>query len=202
RQQLFVDAQQGQINFSKYGVLNMLNTKYIVYGEEGNNIIPNSNANGPAWFVRQVDVVNSPNDELKKLREINTLNTAVVDQYKIKRAYTSISPDSLATVLLADFKPSYIKYQSQSTQNGLAVFSEIYYPRGWKAFIDGKESNILRANYVLRALEVPAGNHTIEFKFEPAPYMVGNKVTFASSWVVLLVMLGCIGMAIRDQNTL
>ncbi|MFM8742881.1 MAG: YfhO family protein, partial [Cytophagales bacterium] len=200
RQQLFVDAQQGQINFSKYGVLNMLNTKYVVYGEEANNVIPNTSANGPAWFVSQVTLVDSPNEEIKKLREIDTRATAVVDQSKNKLANTSLLFDSLSTVLLAEFKPSYVRYQSQSTQNGLAVFSEIYYPKGWKAFIDGKESPIIRANYVLRALEVPAGNHTIEFKFEPEPYVIGNKVTLASSWVVLLVMLGCVGMNIRKSE--
>lgn len=200
RQQLFVDAQQGQINFSKYGVLNMLNTKYVVYGEEANNVIPNTSANGPAWFVSQVALVNSPNEEIKKLREIDTRATAVVDQSKNKLANTSLLFDSLATVLLAEFKPSYVKYQSQSTQNGLAVFSEIYYPKGWKAFIDGKESPIIRANYVLRALEVPDGNHTIEFKFEPEPYVIGNKVTLASSWVVLLVMLSCAGMTIKKSE--
>jgi uncharacterized membrane protein YfhO len=84
-------------------------------------------------------------------------------------------------------------------QAGLAVFSEIYYPKGWRAFIDGKEATILRANYILRALEVPAGNHTMEFKFAPQPYTVGNKVTLASSWVVLLVWLGCLGMTVKKE---
>ncbi len=200
RQQLFVDAQQGKINFAKYGVLNMLNAKYIVYGEEANNIILNSNANGPAWFVQNVVVVDSPNEELAQLRSINTQKTAVVDQSRNKLTLSTLSPDSLATVMLVDFKPSYVKYQSQSAENGLAVFSEIYYPKGWKAFIDGKESMIIRANYVLRALEVPAGNHTIEFRFEPEPYMVGNKVTLASGWVVMLVLLGCIGFAIKKTD--
>ncbi|MFM7857645.1 MAG: YfhO family protein, partial [Flammeovirgaceae bacterium] len=197
RQQLFMDARQGQIDFSKYGVLNMLNTKYIIYGEEANNVIPNLNANGPAWFVKQVELVNSPNEELKKLREIDTRTTVVIDQSKYKLA--SITPvfDSLASVSMIDFKPSYLKYQSKSTQSGLAVFSEIYYPKGWKAFIDGKETTIFRANYVLRSLEVPAGDHTIEFKFEPQPYLAGNQVTLASSWIALLVMLGCVGVSLK-----
>lgn len=199
RQQLFVDAQQGQINFLKYGVLNMLNTKYVVYGEEANNVIQNANANGPAWFVNRVEAVQSPNEELKKLREINTGNVAVVDQSKNTLKTTTFTADSMATVLLVEFKPAYVKYQSQSMQAGLAVFSEIYYPKGWRAFIDGKEATILRANYILRALEVPAGNHTMEFKFAPQPYTVGNKVTLASSWVVLLVLLGCLGMTVKKE---
>jgi uncharacterized membrane protein YfhO len=124
----------------------------------------------------------------------------VVDQSKNKLANTSLRFDSLATVLLAEFKPGYVKYQSQSTQNGLAVFSEIYYPKGWRAFIDGKEVPILRANYVLRALEIPQGKHTIEFKFEPKPYVVGNKITFASSWVVLLTLLCCLGLVLKKEH--
>jgi hypothetical protein len=201
RQQLFIDARQGEIDFSKYSVLNMLNTKYIVYGEEANNVILNGNANGPAWFVKEIETVNSANEELKKLREINTRATAVVDLSKQKTTLTKLSFDSLATISLVDFKPSYLKYQSKSTQSGLAVFSEIYYPKGWRAFIDGKETTILRADYVLRGLEVPAGDHTIEFKFEPQPYMAGNKVTFISGWIALFVMLGCIGVSFK-QNSL
>jgi hypothetical protein len=172
-----------------------------VYGEEANNVILNGNANGPAWFVKEIETVNSANEELKKLREINTRTTAVVNLSKQKTTLTKLSFDSLATISLVDFKPSYLKYQSKSTQSGLAVFSEIYYPKGWRAFIDGKETTILRADYVLRSLEVPAGDHTIEFKFEPQPYMAGNKVTFISGWIALFVMLGCIGVSFK-QNSL
>jgi hypothetical protein len=129
---------------------------------------------------------------------VDTKNTAVVDGSKFKVQPSGF--DSLATIFLLDFKPPYIKYQSESTVNGLAVFSEIYYPKGWRAFIDGKEVPVLRANYVLRALEIPQGKHTIEFKFEPKPYVVGNKITFASSWVMLLVLLGCVGMTLRSQK--
>lgn len=198
RIQLFGDAQQGRLDLAKFGVMNMLNTKYIVYGEEANNVIPNPNANGPAWFVKNIETVNSPTEELKRVKEVDTKNTAVVDGSKFKVQRSGF--DSLATIFLLDFKPPYIKYQSESTVNGLAVFSEIYYPKGWRAFIDGKEVPVLRANYVLRALEIPQGKHTIEFKFEPKPYVVGNKITFASSWVVLLVLLGCVGMTLRSQK--
>jgi len=86
-----------------------------------------------------------------------------------------------------------LKYESQSAANGVAVFSEIYYPKGWNALIDGKETEILRVDYVLRALAVPRGKHTIEFKFEPKPYVIGNKITMASSWAVVLIVIGCLG---------
>jgi uncharacterized membrane protein YfhO len=100
---------------------------------------------------------------------------------------------------LLEHNPKFLKYESTSSANALAVFSEIYYPKGWIATIDGKEATILRANYILRALEIPAGKHTIEFRFEPKAYTVGNTVTMASSWLVLLVLLGSIGYTVwRD----
>jgi Bacterial membrane protein YfhO len=198
-QELYSDAQSGQLDFKKFGVLNMLNAKYIVYGLEAGNIIPNPNANGAAWFVKEVLPVNSPTEELKMVAEIDTRQVAVIDQSKFKTQ--DFKFDSLSTIKMREFSPPYVKYESESAANGLALFSEIYYPKGWRALIDGKETTILCADYVLRALEIPAGRHLIEFKFEPKPYLVGNKITFVSSWVVVLVMLGCLGISIRDQTT-
>jgi hypothetical protein len=196
--QLYADAQSGQLDFKKFGVLNMLNTKYVVYGAEAGNVIPNPYANGAAWFVKEIMIVNSPTEELKKAGEADTKSVAVMNGFKLQAS--SYRLDSLSKIILSEFTPPYIKYESESTFDGLAVFSEIYYPKGWHAFIDNKEATILRANYVLRALEIPKGKHVIEFKFEPKPYMVGNKITLASSWVVLLVMLGCLGWTARSQS--
>jgi hypothetical protein len=195
---LYRDAQLGGPDFKKYGVLNMLNAKYVVYGPEAGNVIPNAEANGAAWFVKQVVPVNSPTEELNQTGKIDTREMAVIDKSKFK--VQDFAFDSLSSVEMKEFKPAYIKYESQSAVNGLAVFSEIYYPKGWRAFIDSKETLILRANYVLRALEIPQGKHTIEFKFEPQPYLVGNKVTLASSWVVVLVLLGCLGWTIKTEG--
>ncbi|MBL7871510.1 MAG: YfhO family protein [Cyclobacteriaceae bacterium] len=195
--QIFKDAQQGEIQFDRYQALNMLNAKYLVYGPDKNNVIVNPKANGAAWFVKEVVNVNSPAEELAKTGEVNTREVAVVGRQSTvdSRPLT----DSTATVTLIEHTPPYLKYESESTSNGVVVFSEIYYPKGWHAFIDGKEVPILRANYVLRALEVPAGKHTIEFKFEPKPYTVGNKVTMASGWVLLLVALGCFGWSLKEE---
>jgi uncharacterized membrane protein YfhO len=92
-----------------------------------------------------------------------------------------------------------LKYESQSQGNGLAVFSEIYYPKGWIARIDGTETQILRVNYVLRALVIPAGKHTITFDFQPKAYTVGNKITMISSWLMLLIVVGCIGWSLKKD---
>lgn len=195
---MITDAQSGALDFKKYGVMNMLNAKYIVYGPNRDNVIPNNAANGAAWFVEEVVTVASPNEELKALRTINTRYIAVIDGSAFKVEETPY--DSAATISLLEHTPRYLKYESNSAVKGLAVFSEIYYDKGWKAFIDGNETDIIRVDYVLRALQVPEGKHTIEFKFEPKAYTVGNKVTMASSWLTLLVLLGSIGLSVRKEK--
>jgi len=198
-QQLFQDAQQGAPQFNKYGVLNMLNAKYMVYGTDKEQIIGNPLANGPAWFVKELVLVNNATEELNKTAEVNTRDQAVIDQSKWKLSNSLIIADSIAQIKLVENKPPYMKYESESASNGVAVFSEIFYPKGWHAFVDGKEVTILRANYVLRALEVPAGKHTIEFKFEPKPYTVGNNITMASGWILLIVVLGSLVASLKKE---
>ncbi|MEJ0055801.1 MAG: YfhO family protein [Bacteroidota bacterium] len=142
--------------------------------------------------------MNSANEELAKIRNVNTKTTAVLDGSKFKLSQTTLSYDSLSSVSLLDKKPYWLKYEAQSSAAGLVVFSEIYYPWGWTATIDGVKAPILRADYVLRALEVPAGKHVIEFKFEPKPYVIGNKITMASGWVLLLVLLASLGWSFKN----
>jgi len=199
-QLLMQDAQQGAPQFSNYGVLNMLNAKYIVYGTDKENIIGNPHANGPAWFVKELILVNNATEELSKTAEVNTRDAAVIDNSKWKLTSQSVHADSVAQINLVDNKLPYLKYESESASNGVAVFSEVFYPKGWHAFIDGKEVMILRANYILRALEVPAGKHTIEFKFEPKPYTVGNNITLASGWILLMVVLGSLVMSVKSND--
>lgn len=196
--QFFAMAQQGNPDFSSLSGFNMLNIKYVMYGPERDNVIVNNSANGNAWFVEGVVQVKSPAEELARTCAANTKTTAVVDGTRF--SVSNLSGDSAASITLREHTPRYLKYESQSSVNGLAVFSEIYYPHGWIATIDGKESKIIRADYILRALEVPRGKHTIEFKFEPKPYVIGNKVTAAFSWVVLLLLLGSIAFTFRKQK--
>jgi len=191
------DAQSGKLDPLHYHTLNMLNVKYIVFGPERDNIILNEGANGSAWFVQRIEKASSPTDELKKTCGINTKDEAVIDESKFK--VPSTSADSTAIITIAEHKPNYLKYESQSATDGLAVFSEIYYPKGWKATVDGKVAEILRADYVLRALAVPAGKHTIEFRFQPDAYFIGNKITLAASWILLLALLGSIGWTLKNE---
>ncbi len=198
-EEMINDLQAGKNNFASYGVLDMLNAKYFVYGPNANNIILNPASNGNAWFVKEVITVASPIEELKETREVNTKEIALIDNSKFKIEKSKFQVDSAATIELKEFKPPYLKYESKSLVDGLVVFSEIYYPKGWHAFIDGKETEIFRADYVLRALSIPAGNHVIEFKFQPKPYFIGNKVTMASNWAVVLLALGCIGWTTKKS---
>ncbi len=195
--QLYADAQQ-QFKFGDYGTINMLNVKYIVFGPGRENIIVNDHANGPAWFVREITRVNTPDEELASTCDDNTKTTAVVNATEFD--VSDLHADSAASISLVENTLNYLKYQSSSAADGLAVFSEIYYPEGWIATIDGEEATILRANYVLRALEIPAGDHVIEFRFMPRAYTVGNKVSSASSWLVLIVLLGTLGWSVRNSK--
>ena len=199
-QELLIDeAQQGKLDLKKFGVLNMLNTKYFIYGDKATDFIPNTETYGNAWFVKDVVQVGSPNEELVEIIKLHTKQVAVLDTSKFK--VQRFGFDSLSQIKLVESKPPYLKYESQSSANSFVVFSEIFYPKGWHALIDGKETPILRVNYVLRALEVPSGSHVIEFKFEPRPYLIGDKVTMASSWVLILLVIGCLGWSFKNSKS-
>jgi hypothetical protein len=192
------NIQSGNPEFEKLGIFNMLNTKYMVFGTDRAAFVRNTAANGSAWFVRNVVEAKSPAEELKMTGTIDTRTTAVIDGSKF--ALVKGTTDSLAKIDMIEHRPNYLKYESNSSTDGLAVFSEIYYEKGWKGFIDNKETPITRANYILRALPVSAGKHTIEFKFEPAAYTIGNPITIVTSWLMLVVLLGSIGLTYVKQN--
>lgn len=194
---LINDARGGTLEFDKYSVLDMLNVKYIAFGPDKDNIIVNPSANGNAWFVREVANMNSPAEVLSKVKNIDTKTTAVIDNSKF--TVRNFQFDSTSTIKLIEMTPPHLKYESNSPVDGLAVFSEIYYPKGWHASIDDKEVPLLRADYILRALEIPAGKHTVEFSFEPKPYVIGNKVTMASSWLLVLLILGSLGWTVKKE---
>ncbi|GGW62373.1 membrane protein YfhO [Winogradskyella epiphytica] len=184
-------------------VLNMLNTKYII-AEDQNTIFPytNTDANGNAWFVSSLKVVESANEEIVALDSLNTKTTAVLEksvqtENKLKPSYLL---DSLASIELKEFKPNYLKYESNNSNDGLAVFSEVYYSQGWNAYIDGNLVPHFRVNYVLRALEIPKGAHAIEFKFEPKVVETGSKIALASSAVLGLLLLFGVFYELKRRN--
>ena len=182
-QQIIKDQKITEANTN---VISMLNAKYILAGLQANAVIRNPNSNGTAWFANQIVQVNSPDEEIDRLSQIDLSNTAVLDASKFE--VDSCAYDSTSAIHLVDYDPKKMVYEAKTGMNSLAVFSEIYYPEGWKAFVDGKEQEILRVNYVLRALELEAGDHQIEFRFEPASYYMGNKIMMVSSWILLLVL--------------
>lgn len=195
--QQFVDrAQQGQFSFAGLGALNMLNIKYAVIGQQADAVLRNDSAYGPAWFVSHIKPVGSPLEELEATCDADTRTVAVIDRTKFQ--VDNLQTDSSGTITLVEHSPKFLRYESESTTNGLAVFSEIYYP-GWEVTIDGQPAAMLRSNYILRAVAIPAGSHTIEFAFRPKPYLVGNKVTAASSWIALIVLFGCVVWSLRQD---
>jgi hypothetical protein len=178
-------------------VYNMLNTKYFIVPDEKTGqpqMQINMQAMGNAWFVNNAHMVNNADEEIKALSDFIPAETAIYDKrFENQVKGHLITKDELANITLTEYKPNHLTYKSETVKEQLAVFSEIYYDKGWNAYIDGKPAPYFRANYVLRAMIVPAGNHTIEFKFEPKVYKTGEKIAYASSILLVLLALGTFG---------
>jgi hypothetical protein len=185
--------------FRSLTALNMLNTRYFIYDLNAQPL-RNTAAWGNAWFAPNYKIVANADEEIKTLGQIRSKDTVLVD----KRFATFVENkqfrnDPSATISMTAYKPDYLKYSFASGSEQLTVFSEIYYKEGWKAYVDGKETPHFRANYVLRALVLPAGNHTIEFKFHPSSYYNGNKVSLAGSILLLLAITGYLFLQYRKK---
>jgi hypothetical protein len=194
RYQELIDHHLSKGNMS---VFNMLNTKYFIAPDEKGGqpqVQINMQALGNAWFVNNAHMVNNADEEINALTDFVPTETAVYDKrFEDQVKGHIISKDSLATITLTEYKPNHLTYTYETGKEQLAVFSEIYYAKGWNAYIDGKVSPYFRANYVLRAMIVPAGKHTIEFRFEPKVYFTGEKIAFASSMLLVLLAIGSVG---------
>ena len=183
-------------DFSTLHTVNMLNTKHFTFGQEAANVIVNNSAYGNAWLVKDVQQVKNADEEIAATCHSNTKNSAVIDISKFSVSNTSYHDED--TIALTNYLPNQLTYVANIfSEQALAVFSEIYYPRGWIAQIDGQKVDILRANYILRALEIPQGKHTITFSFKPKAYYIGSKVATASSILLLLIVFGGIGISIK-----
>ena len=184
-------------------VLNMLNTRYFIVPGNGNKpeVQVNFQALGNAWFVSDIKMVDNADEEIDALNDFNPASTAIVDKrFAEKLKDFTPSNDTTATIKLTSYAPNKLNYTYSSSTDQLAVFSEIYYNKGWKAFIDGKESDYLRVNYILRAMKVPAGNHEIEWRFEPAVYYTGNTIASISSIILILAIVSFIFMEYRKRK--
>ncbi|HEX7583817.1 MAG TPA: YfhO family protein [Prolixibacteraceae bacterium] len=171
-------------------VINMLNTKYFIY-DLNSPPLTNSHALGNAWLVKDVKIVNKADEEVTSLKNFDPKTTAIVNKSfeKVLGGYHTGSGEG--EIKLTAYQPNDLKYEATvNSGSQLAVFSEIYYPKGWKSYLDGKETDYLQADYVLRAMVIPSGKHQVEFKFEPQSYYLGNKISMASSILLLLAIGG------------
>lgn len=190
-------------------VLNMFNVKYFIQPQErGGEVIAQENpyANGNAWFVDEVIITANADEEISGLSEIDTRYTALVHQQFadfLPESIQSAAADSLSTtssIVLVEVQPDYLHYETENSVEQLAVFSELYYPYGWNAYINGKLQPHFRANYALRAMVVPEGYNKIEFKFEPKVVQTGSHIALGSSILLLLLLAGGIFYTLKNSR--
>jgi hypothetical protein len=168
----------------------MLNTKYfIVYNpqDRSESVMPNPEAYGPCWLAKSVKVANGPVEEFLALKNDNLKDTVVVDS---SCKASSITPDSTASIKMINFDNDAIEYESNANSPQFAVFSEIYYPKGWNAYVDGKRTGYCKVNYLLRGLSVPAGKHTMKFVFEPETVKKGKTIMYIASIFIAIILIG------------
>jgi hypothetical protein len=171
------------------GVLNMLNMKYLIYSKDAIPLI-NPHANGNAWFVSNIRIADNANDEMRMVGEINTKKEMVVDKSFASQLPVKLITDTTARIALVKYEPNDLIYTFSSKTDQVVVFSEIYYDKGWNAYINGKLVPYVRANYLLRAMPLKAGKYDIEYKFEPKAYSIGNAIALISSLLLILSILG------------
>ena len=191
-------GDMSKVDRNAFPVLNMLNTRYFILPLQDGSTVPvfNPYAYGNAWFVGDVDYVNNANEEIDALHDINPLHTAVVDKRFAEQVKMTASPDSLSSIVLKEYQPNALKYEVDSKNGGVVVFSEIYYP-GWISTIDGEEVEHGRADYILRAMNVPAGKHVIEFKFDPKSLHTTETIAYIA---LALLALGVIAVMISEYK--
>lgn len=187
-------GEMDSVDANKFRILNMLNTKYFIFpaGQQRQTVpILNPHAYGNAWFVNKVQYVNNANEEIDALDSIIPTETAVVDaRFKdVLKGATESYKDSLSSIRLTSYAPNRLTYETNNAQDGIAVFSEIYYPDVWHVTIDGQPAELARADYILRTMYVPAGQHTIEMRFDPTSLHVTEGIAYGA---LALLVIGII----------
>jgi hypothetical protein len=188
-------AQEGNLNWENTGVINMLNTKYLIAGAEANGVFENPQANGAAWIPAELVPVTTNQEEIDLLGTLNTKTQATLNTGE----YGQI-PAGSGEIVLTDHTPDQLKYTASMTKGGLAVFSEIYYPKGWTATIDGQEATILRTNYLLRGLEIPAGAHEVVFTFAPSSYYSTKTPMIIFQYLILISLIAGVFFTYRKPH--
>ena len=191
------EGDMEQLDATEFPVLNMLNTKYFIFPLQGGKTIPlpNPHAMGNAWFVNEIAYVNNANEEIEAIHELNPAETAVVDK-RFAEILKPMVSDSTATIQLVAYEPNYLKYEVDSKNGGTVVFSEIYYP-GWRSSVDGQEVAHGRANYILRAMNVPAGKHVVEFSFDPVSLHVTENIAFIALGLLVLAAVVVVFLKVK-----
>jgi len=202
----FDDVSNFYIARNNVNVLNMLNTKYIITKNEKGQPYPlvNDRANGNAWFINTLELVESANKEIQALDKLDNKSVAIYTipkGGKSKGLPNSYKIDSLASISIIDYKPNAITYESENTNDGFVVFSEVYYGQGWQAYIDGKPTPHYRVNYILRGMEIPKGRHTVEFKFEAQVVKTGSIIALISSILLGILLIGGLFFTFKKQKT-
>ena len=193
-------GEMDSVDASKFRVLNMLNTKYFIFpaGQQGQTApVLNPYANGNAWFVKNVQYVDNANQEIDALKSILPAETAVVDvRFKdVLKGTADAYKDSLSTIHLTSYEPNRLVYETENAGDGIAVFSEIYYPDGWQATIDGQAAELGRADYILRTMYVPAGKHTIEMRFDPKSLHVTESIAYGALALLVIGIIAAVLIA-------
>ena len=178
----------------------MLNTKYIILHPDNRPLV-NTNALGNAWFVDSCRMVSTPDEEINLINEIDPAGEAIInEEYQNLLSSFSFRPDSLRMIELVSYKANELIYSFQSTENQMTVFSEIYYPKGWNAYLDDSPLEYFRVNYILRAAILPAGKHELIFRFEPQSYKIGNNISLAGSILLILLLSVSVIMEIKKNR--
>ena len=198
----YMDMIERHIGVGNQKVLDMLNTRYFITKEQ--QVQRNPGAMGNAWFVNNIQKVNTPDEEIGALNNIDPKTTAVMMSEFDSYLGGFTSADGQGSITLSDYKPDHLTYTTNTNSEQFAVFSEVIYKpnssNGWKSYIDGKEVDHVRANYILRAMKVPAGQHTIEFKFKPTVYYAGETISLISSLLLILGLIGFLVWSFKNRN--
>ena len=196
-------GEMDSLNADQFKVLNMLNAKWIIMPGQGATIpLENPYAMGNAWFVDNIRFVENADEEIDALGALDLRKEAVADKkYEpVLSGFRPTAADSTSTIRLADYDSDFLSYAVDAKKEELALFSEIYYPKGWQITIDGQPAEMLRANYTLRALRIPAGQHTVEFRFEPQSIKVTDSIAYAALIIMLLTAILLMYKSIKRKN--